>query len=126
MKFSKERSALKADLDRYSQAIQETKHRLNALTLIGQLPSELLSDIFLLRTTNEVRVWKMQQASILCYNLFSLGGMLWSWKQQGRWSLEVLEGGDLVHFGAVLGLAAVRAGFCVGVGLVGDDGDEKM
>ncbi|EME44669.1 hypothetical protein DOTSEDRAFT_172972 [Dothistroma septosporum NZE10] len=80
------------------------------------------TDIFLLRRTNEVPVWKTQQASILCYNLVSLGSMLWSWKQQGRLSLDVLGSGDLIHFASVVVLAAIRAAFCAGIGLR-EDGD---
>ena len=80
------------------------------------------TDIFLLRSTNQISVWRTQQASILCYNMVSLGSMLWSWKQQSLLSLEHLGSGDLIHFGAVVVLAAVRAAFCAGIGL--ESGDE--
>lgn len=47
MRFSERRQILERDLVRYFEAIVDTRRRLNTLTDIGQLPDEILAEIYL-------------------------------------------------------------------------------
>lgn len=52
--FATARRTLTADLVRYSQIVTDIKRRLNTSTLVDRLPTEVLSEIFLLQAFSDV------------------------------------------------------------------------
>lgn len=83
----------------------------------GALLLCIILDLFLLRKTNEVWIWKVQQAGQLVYDVAMLAGVYQALQLQGRLNLSGLRAEDwgTVAITGVCGV--VRALFCAGVGL---------
>lgn len=89
--------------------------------LLHQISGGLLTcailDVFLLRKTNEVWIWRTQQWAQLAYDVVILGSQVHSWGQQGRLSLGKLRVEDYGSFGIVVVVGVVRCLFIAGVGM---------
>ena len=74
-------------------------------------------DIFLLRYTNDVKIWKILEAAVLIYDFSLLYSNYYALSQQGRLSFGALRWEDWGAI-AITGQAViVRSAFLFGVGL---------
>ncbi|KAF2166926.1 hypothetical protein M409DRAFT_22978 [Zasmidium cellare ATCC 36951] len=89
--------------------------------LLHQIAGGLLTcailDVFLLRQTNELWIWRTQQWAQLAYDVVILGSQAYSWGLQGRLSLAVLRVEDYGSFAITALVGLVRTLFLVGAGL---------
>lgn len=74
-------------------------------------------DIFLLRYTNDVKIWKILEAAVLIYDLSLLFSNYSSLQQQGRLRPGGLRWEDWSGIAVSAQAAVVRAAFLLGVGL---------
>ncbi|KAM3418051.1 hypothetical protein BST61_g6257 [Cercospora zeina] len=88
----------------------------------GALLMTLVLNIFLLRRTNELGIWKVVQAGGLVYDLAILYGTCYALGQQGRLSPAKYRVEDWGNLGMVGMCAVVRALFCAGFGMKTMDG----
>lgn len=89
--------------------------------LLHQIAGGLLTcailDIFLLRKTNELWIWRTQQWAQLAYDVVILVSQVHSWDLQGRLSWGALRMEDWGSFGIVAVVGFVRVFFIAGVGM---------
>lgn len=83
----------------------------------GALSMCIILDLFLLRRTNEIWIWKVQQAGQLVYDLALLYSIWYALSQQGRLSTSALRIEDWGNIAITGSCAVVRWLFCAGVGL---------
>lgn len=91
--------------------------------LLSQISGALLFcvflDVFLLRNTGEVWIWKTQQFGQLLYDVVMLVGIAVALRDQGRLGVESWRVEDWGTIGITGGCALVRAFFCAGIGFGG-------
>ena len=94
-------------------------------TRIPGLFAAIFLDVFLLRNTAEVWIWKTQQAGQLIWDVVMIGGMFVALEQQGRLAFSALRVEDLGTLGITAGCGLVRALFLLDIGFGGVKGKAK-
>ena len=79
----------------------------------------------LLRSTNDLKVWKIVLAGIALCDVLHLWGSLIVLGSQGFWDVRTWRWEEWVSLGMLWGPGAMRVMFCAGVGLEEGGGDDK-
>lgn len=93
--------------------------------LSAPMATTLFLQVFLLRYTNDVGVWKIFQAAILVGDIFVIAGQLQALGTQGRLSVSGCRPEDWGLFGIMGSISLVRLLFVVGFGFEKKDGKAK-
>lgn len=82
----------------------------------GALSMCIILDLFLLRRTNEVWIWKVQQAGQLVWDLVMLWSTWYALRQQERLDLQKLRGEDWGNIVIVAVCTLMRTAFLLNFG----------
>ena len=80
----------------------------------------------LLRSTDDLKVWKIVLAGIVLCDVLHLWGSLEVLGSQGFWDVRKWRWEEWVSLGMLWGPGAMRVMFCAGVGLGEEERDGKM